>query len=113
MRAAETRPSIQRFRLAPMLTDIRVLTWITLALAVVLALGVGLGQGPARAILLGVTALVLLLYASVWLLWRPTAFEVDAAGLRIRWPLRARRIPAGEIGEAVVLSREALRREFG
>ncbi|HEY7142119.1 MAG TPA: PH domain-containing protein [Methylomirabilota bacterium] len=96
-----------------MSTDIRVLTGIALALPLVLAVGGGLGRGPARGILLGVTALVLVLYASVWLLWRPTAFEVDAAGLRILWPLRARGIPAREIGETVVLSREAFRREFG
>jgi len=49
----------------------------------------------------------------VWLLWRPSVFEVDATGLRIRWPLRLRAIPARDIAEAVVLSRDAFRREFG
>jgi hypothetical protein len=102
-----------RFPLAPMSVDIRVLTGIVLALPLVLAAGGALGRGPARGILLVITVLVLLLYASVWLLWRPTAFEVDSAGLRILWPLRARRIPAREIAGADLVSREAFRREFG
>jgi hypothetical protein len=38
---------------------------------------------------------------------------VDRARLRILWPLRVRSIPAHEIVEAVALSREAFRREFG
>ena len=104
---------VTRFALAPMSTDIRVLTWIVLALPLALALGGTLGRGPARGILLGATALVLILYASVWLLWRPSVFEVDRTGLRILWPLRARVIPAREIIQAGVLSREAVRREFG
>ena len=105
--------TVTRFPLAPMSTDIRVLTWIVLALPLVSALGGSLGRGPAQAILLAVTVLVLILYASVWLLWRPTAFEVDGSGLRIRWPLRSRAIPAREIAEASLLSRDAFRREFG
>jgi hypothetical protein len=104
---------VTRFALARMSTDIRVLTGIALALPLVLVLGGTLGHGPAGGILLGVTVLVLILYASVWLLWRPTAFVVEGGGLRIEWPLRSRVIPAREIGDAVVLSREAFRREFG
>src|SRR5215471_8072584 len=68
---------LMRFPLAPMSTDIRVLTGIVLALPLVLAVGGALGRGPGRGILLVITVLVLALYASVWLLWRPTAFEVD------------------------------------
>ena len=102
-----------RFALAPMSTDIRRLTRIVLALPLVLALGGTLGRGPARGVLLGATVLVSILYASVWLLWRPTAFEVNPGGVRILWPLRTRVIPAREITEAVLLSRESFRREFG
>jgi hypothetical protein len=96
-----------------MSVDIRVLTWIVLALPLMMFLGVYLARGPARSVLLVVWALVVLLYASVWLPWRPSAFEIDGAGLRILWPLRARAIPARDIAQAVVLSREAFRREFG
>ena len=113
MRSGESRPSVTRFGLAPMAAGIRVVTWIVLALPLALALGASQARGPARAVLVVVSAVVLVLYAAVWLLWRPTAFEVDARGLRIRWPLRARTIPAREITEAAVLSRDAFRREFG
>jgi len=44
---------------------------------------------------------------------RPTAFELDAAGLEIRWPLRSQRIAAGDIAGADLLSRESFRRDFG
>jgi hypothetical protein len=104
---------VVRFPLAPMSTDIRILTGIALALPLALVLGGILGRGPARGILLAATILVLVLYASVWLLWRPTAFDVGGAGLRIRWPLRSREIPAREIAEVAVLSRDEFRREFG
>ena len=113
MRSGDSRPSVTRFGLAPMSTDIRVLTWIVLALPLALALGASQARGPARAVLVAVSAVVLVLYAAVWLFWRPTAFEVDGSGLRILWPLRVRTIPAREIAEAAVLSREAFRREFG
>jgi len=102
-----------RFPLAPMSADIRALTWIVLALPLALALGATLGRGPARGVLLGVMVFVLLLYASVWLWWRPTEFEVDGTGLRILWPVRSRVVPAREIADAMVLTREAFRREFG
>ncbi len=102
-----------RFALAPISTDIRVLTWIVLAIPLVLSLGALQGEGPARGVLLGAAVFVLVLYASVWLWWRPAAFEVDPAGLRIRWPLRVRLIPAREVAEVGVLSPEVLRGEFG
>jgi hypothetical protein len=105
--------STTRFPLAPMSSDIRVLTWGVLALPAALVMGASAAPPPARGVLTAVSALVLALYASVWLLWRPTAFEVDVTGLRIRWPLRVRAIPAREIAEAVLLSRDAFRREFG
>jgi hypothetical protein len=104
---------VTRFGLAPMSTDIRLMTSIVLALPPALGLAALLAPGPASRLLVVVPALMLLLYASVWLLWRPTSFEVDPTGLRIHWPLRARSIPAGEIVDAAVLARDALRREFG
>jgi Bacterial PH domain len=102
-----------RFPLAPMSGDIRALTAIAFVAPLGLVLAAILGHGSVRDVLLVVSALVIILYASVWLLWRPTAFEVDRSGLRILWPLRARTIPAREVAEAVVLSREAFRRELG
>jgi hypothetical protein len=113
LRSGDSRTSATRFGLAPMSTDIRVLTWIVLALPLALALGASQARGPVQAVLVAVSAVILVLYATVWLFWRPTAFEVDGSSLRILWPLRVRIIPAHEVAEAAMLSREAFRREFG
>ena len=113
MRSGDSRAPVARFALAPMSTDIRVLTWVVLAIPLVLYLGALQAHGPARVVLVGVTALAVALYASVWLWWRPSAFEVSPAGLRIQWPLRARSIRARDLAEGVVLTRDAFRREFG
>ena len=94
MGSGNPHAAVARFPLAPMSTDIRVLTWIVLLIPLVLYLGALQASGPAQGVLLGVTVFVLILFASVWLWWRPTAFEVASTGLRIRWPLRARSIAA-------------------
>jgi len=93
--------------------DVRALTGIALVAPLGLVLAVGLAQDPIRGTLLGATVFVVLVYAAVWLLGRPTAFEVDASGLRIRWPLRSRRIGAGDLAGTEILSRETFRRDFG
>lgn len=113
MRAGEIRTPVQRFGLAPMSADIRALTGIALVAPLGLGLAAALARGPVQTVLLAVSGFVLLLYASVWLLCRPTAFEVDAGGLGIRWPLRSRRIAARDIARAETLSRDAFRRDFG
>jgi hypothetical protein len=95
-----------------MSADIRLVTRIVLTVPLLLALGAELSRGDARDALLAATLLVALLYAAIWLFWRPTRFEVDRAGLRILWPLRVRSISTHEIVDAVSLSREAFRREF-
>jgi PH (Pleckstrin Homology) domain-containing protein len=105
--------TITRFGLAPMSADMRILSRIALAVPLPLIVAVAVTRGPLRDALFAATALVVLLYAAVWLFWRPTRFEVDRAGLRILWPLRVRSIPTHEIVEAVPLSRETFRREFG
>jgi hypothetical protein len=113
LRPGDAHTTVTRFGLAPTSADIRLLTRIVLAVPLLLAVGAALAQGAVRDALLAGTVLVGLLYASVWLFGRPTRFEVDRAGLRILWPLRIRSIPAHEIVEAVALSRETFRREFG
>jgi hypothetical protein len=92
--------------------DIRALTGIALVAPLGLVLGAALAQGPVRSALLGATVFVALVYAGVWLLGRPTAFEVDASGLRIRWPLRRQEIAARDLAGAETLSRETFRRDF-
>lgn len=113
MRSGNSGAPVARFALAPMSTDVRVLTWIVLAIPLALGMGARQASWPAQTVLVGVTVLIVVLYASVWLWWRPSAFEVGPAGLRIRWPLRTRSIPARDLAEAVVLARDAFRREFG
>jgi hypothetical protein len=93
--------------------DIRALTGIALVAPLGLVLGAALAPEPARSTLLGATVFVVLVYAAVWLLGRPTAFEVHTGGLWIRWPLRSRRIAASNIAGGEMLSREAFRRDFG
>jgi hypothetical protein len=90
---------------------IRVLTALLLAIPVVFV-AVALFAGAPR-LLLWVGLAVAALYAAIWLWMRPTAFEVDASGLRICFPLRTRRVPAHDVaGARSVTSREFLS-EFG
>jgi hypothetical protein len=93
--------------------DIRALSGVALLAPLGLGLGAVLARNPVRGTLLGATLFVVVIYAAVWLLGRPTAFELDAAGLEIRWPLRSQRIAAGDIAGADLLSRESFRRDFG
>jgi hypothetical protein len=93
--------------------DVRALTGIALVAPLGLVVGAALAREPARGALLGATIFVVLVYAAVWLLGRPAAFEVDGSGLRICWPLRSRRIAAGDVAGAEILSRETFRRDFG
>ena len=93
--------------------DIRALSGIALLAPLGLVLGAILARNPVRGTLLGATLFVVVIYAAVWLLGRPTAFELDAAGLWIRWPLRSQRIAVGDIAGADLLSRESFRRDFG
>ena len=70
-----------RFALAPMSGDIRALTGIALVAPLGLVLGAALAREPVRGTLLGATVFVVVVYAAVWLLGRPTAFEVHTGGL--------------------------------
>jgi hypothetical protein len=97
-----------------MTTGLALLTWALFVLPTALLYAtVFLARGPERWILGGATAFVAIVYASVWLLWRPTRFEVDTRGLRIVWPLRSRLIERGAIVDARVVTASEFRREFG
>lgn len=66
------------FRLAPMSAGLRVVTWtvfVVPALFLVLAL---LTQPPTNKVVFVLFLVVGLIYASVWFIWRPSRFEVDA-----------------------------------
>jgi len=103
----------RRFALAPMQTWLRVLTLAVLAMPVVLFVAAWTSPRPVAQVLAAAAIFTVLVYASVWLVWRPTRFEVDDAELRIVWPLRSRRIPRAQVeGVARVTGRE-FRREHG
>jgi hypothetical protein len=56
---------------------------------------------------------VAVLYAWVWLRFRPTGFIVYPDGLEVRWPLRRRSIPREDIAEVRLIDKGALRSETG
>lgn len=97
------------FRLAPMTRDVRVMTWMALLVPLVLA-AVSVVSG---AVPLAVPGLLVPMYASVWLFWRPARFEVDDGTLRIVWPLRMRVIDRAAIGAVRVVAACDLRSQYG
>ena len=88
----------------------RILTWFLLALlAFLVAVALRFGGGVT---LLAPTIMAVAL-AMIPLLMRPTGFDVDAAGLRVRWPLRSKLYPRGALLHASRLDRTTFGTEFG
>jgi hypothetical protein len=96
-----------------MSADVRVLTGASLGVPAILLASALATAGPGRRLLVGVCVLVVLLYAGVWLAWRPTRFVVDAGSLRIVWPLRTRVIARQTIVGVRRLTRAEFRAEHG
>ena len=101
------------FRLAPMSRSLQVLTWALFLLPVTLLYQSLRSPEPARAVLLGTVAFVVLIYASVWFVWRPTGFEIDAETLRIVWPIRSRTIPRSAVMDVRIVTGAEFRAEYG
>jgi hypothetical protein len=96
-----------------MSTGLRVLTWC-LFLLPGLMIVVGLNAPAiARAPILLTTLVVVLVYASVWLAWRPVRFELEGEQLHIVWPVRSRSISTRAVVGARVLTSPEFRSEFG
>jgi hypothetical protein len=106
---------MRKFALAPMSFALGVLTWMCFAVPLSLIyLAAVTSEEPARTAVLGTFAFVVVVYASVYFVFRPTRFEVDEAnGLRIVWPVRARRIAKANVVEARRVSSAAFRTEYG
>jgi hypothetical protein len=83
---------MQTFHLAPMSRGILVLTVLLLFLPFLL---------------------VSLIYAWVWLRFRPTAFVINPNTLEVIWPLKQRQIPRAGIRDVRLISRAELKREIG
>lgn len=67
----------------------------------------------AGAIPLFVAAFIVAIVASVWLLFRPSWFELSPAGLRIRWPLRQTFIPLSRIERVERISAQERTDRYG
>jgi len=97
------------FPLAPMSPSILGLTIGLLAFPAIFIVFAAIWLPP----LLIVAALVLAIYAWVWLRYRPTAFSVQPTGVEVTWPLKRRTIPRADIIAARVIDGPTLRRETG
>ena len=93
--------------------DIRIMTWIVLAIPLALFTAALGAPPPTRLILLGVTAFVVLTYASVALWWRPLRFEVGGHRLALVWPLRSRLVEGRQIAAVEIVPRAEFRRRYG
>lgn len=105
--------STRIFPLAPMSTGIRVLTWGLLLLPVAFFVSALSAPSIVEAILHGSTVLIVLVYACVWLVGRPTRFELDDTTLRIVWPLRTRSIARESVVDASVVTAKEFRNAYG
>jgi hypothetical protein len=91
---------METFRLDRMSADIRKLTAIVLGAVGLMVFLSRSGPPDARGGLELAASLGVGVSALVWLAFRPTRFMVDAAGLRIEWPIRIRVIPRSAIAGA-------------
>lgn len=108
-----SRPSVQQFPLAPMSLSLLIMTVMLLSFPLgFLALASRAPRWTAM-ILAGSALMMIVLYALVWLVGRPTRFEVDARGLHIIWPMRKRLLPREDIVSAARLSWKELRQTYG
>ena len=100
---------VHTFRLAPMSRGILILTFVLLALPVAF-----LGKavlGDIRFVLPG--ALLVAIYAWVWLRFRPSLFVVHPGALEMIWPLKRRQMRRAEISDVRLIDKGELRREIG
>ena len=66
-----------------------------------------------RHLLVVVALFLLVVYAWVWLRYRPSRFTVHRGGLQVIWPLKRREIPREDISNVRVINRQELKREIG
>jgi Bacterial PH domain len=97
------------YRLAPMSPDVLVVTLVLLPLPLVF-LVLGALWTP---LLFAPAGFILVIYAWIWLLARPTAFVVHSRAIEITWPLKRQEIPRGDIEAVRIIDRQTLRREAG
>jgi len=91
------------------------LTVVLLAIPVVfIALSLLVPWPRAAESLFGIIGVLLVvLYAAVWLLWRPTAFEIGPRHLALVFPLRRREISRDDVVAATALELGHFRERYG
>ncbi len=104
---------MQVFPIARMSPLILGLTVVLLCLPVVF-LGLGLfAPSPTSTVLLVTGVFIVLLYASIWVYFRPSRYQVTAAELSIIWPMRSRAIPRHDVASARILDLAGFRAAYG
>ena len=98
------------FRLAPMSPMI---LWLTLGLLALPVVFLGSAVIHPRSPLMGPGVLLVLIYAWVWLRFRPTRFVVHPDAMEVNWPLKRRSFPRSQILSVRMVDRNDLRREVG
>lgn len=95
--------------LAPMSPMISLITLMLLALPIALILSALSGSRFVADSALVIT----IIYAWVWLRFRPSQFVVHDRAIEIIWPLKRRQIARSDIMNVQLLDREALRKKIG
>lgn len=98
------------FSMAPMSGMILGLTVATLALPLLFA---GAALYPAARGLWWLVGFLVVVYASVWLWWRPQRFELSETQLRLCFPLRRIVVHRGDLETADLLDGNAFRARLG
>jgi hypothetical protein len=86
--------------------------WLTVLLLAIPVLFVAMSATGARFLALP-ALLLILVYAWVWLRFRPSMFMVHSNALEVVWPLKRRSIPREEITAVRQVDGEELTREIG
>jgi len=101
------------FRLAPMSTALRVMTWLLFALPLGFTYAAVVAPGPARLAAAGIALFVILIYASVWFIWRPTRFDLGGTSLRIVWPTWSRVVELSSVRQVETVTAAEFRKRYG
>jgi hypothetical protein len=92
----------------------RGIRWLTFGLLTIPLWFLGLAWGvPGLSLFSVVAALVVALYAAIWVWWRPSAFEVTESGLRILFPGTSRSVPGSQVAAVRVVDSAQLYAEAG
>lgn len=100
---------MKTFRLAKMSTELLVLTIALFGLPVVFCAGAFAGN---RALQIP-AFLMVILYAWVWLRFRPTRFVLHPDVLEVVWPLKRRTLSRGDMSDVRLMDGKQLRAEIG